>query len=367
MPGNLPSADAAPTSSIRGGSRPDPPPSGRIPVTSLSLSDKDPKSIKTDTLVVGVASSDGRAGPGRRRRCCRAPCAPACPAPCAGIGVTGEADQVVRIPAGKDVAATAIALTGLGGRGQGPRRDLRHRDAAPRRGRRHPRTARHDVRHLRAAGQGRRTPWPRSARARCSAPTRSPGTARAPRTTCKAPVSTVTVLTPLAADKAANAAASRAQDVAKRRAPGPRPGEHRPRRPAARRLRRRRRGGREVAPGQGRGAGREGARQGRLRRHPRRRPRLEPPAATGQDHLRPARRQEAPGTDRQGHHVRHRRHLAQAAAGHGDHEVRHGRRRHRRRGGARAGPAARPRSRSPPGCRWPRTCRPGRRSDPPTC
>src|SRR6185437_11801881 len=108
----------APTSSIRGGSRPDPPTTGRIPVTSLSLSDKDPKSIKTDTLVVGVASSTD--GPvlvdgGLLPRALRTSLS----ASLRGIGVTGKADQVVRIPAGKDVAATAIALTGLGAAARG--------------------------------------------------------------------------------------------------------------------------------------------------------------------------------------------------------------------------------------------------------
>ena len=83
-------------------------------MTSLSLSDKDTKSIKVDTLVVGVAQSDGGAVLVEGAAALPRGVAKGISDALASLGVTGEADQVVRIPAGKDVAASAIALTGLG-------------------------------------------------------------------------------------------------------------------------------------------------------------------------------------------------------------------------------------------------------------
>ncbi|GAA4356669.1 leucyl aminopeptidase [Angustibacter luteus] len=182
-------------------------------MTSLSLSDKDVKSIKTDTLVVGVASSadgpvlvDGGVLP----RALRTSLSGAL----AGIGVTGATDQVVRIPAGKDVAAIAIAFTGLGKAVTG-------------------RTSTYDLETLRRAAGAATRALPGTTSVAFALPAKTADAVAAvsegallgaysftrhrARTAddVKAPVSDVTVLTPLAADKAANAAASRAQEIAK--------------------------------------------------------------------------------------------------------------------------------------------------------
>jgi leucyl aminopeptidase len=180
-------------------------------VTSLSLSDKDPKSIKTDTLVVGVASSTD--GPvlvdgGLLPRALRTSLS----ASLRGIGVTGKADQVVRIPAGKDVAATAIALTGLGAAAKGRTgydpETLRRAAGAATRGLSGTASATFalpakDLASVAAIGEG----------ALIGAYAFTRHRART-ATDVLAPLSSVTVLTPLAADKEAIAAAGRAQHVA---------------------------------------------------------------------------------------------------------------------------------------------------------
>jgi leucyl aminopeptidase len=82
-------------------------------VTSLSLSDHDLKGLRADALVLGVARVDGEpvlvegpALPKSLRTSLRAGLQ--------RLGVTGRADQVVRLPSGGDVAAPVVVLTGLG-------------------------------------------------------------------------------------------------------------------------------------------------------------------------------------------------------------------------------------------------------------
>ncbi|HET9655685.1 MAG TPA: leucyl aminopeptidase [Kineosporiaceae bacterium] len=83
-------------------------------MATLTLSTKDPASIKADAVVVAVASAPG--GP-------RLTGAEALPAglrrtlagSLAALGVTGEADEVVRVPSGGQLAAPVVVLTGLGG------------------------------------------------------------------------------------------------------------------------------------------------------------------------------------------------------------------------------------------------------------
>lgn len=82
-------------------------------VTTLSLSAKDPGSIKADALVVGVASA--AAGPvlvggdalpaGLRTALADA---------LEGLGVSGAADSLVRVPTGGEAVAPVVALIGLG-------------------------------------------------------------------------------------------------------------------------------------------------------------------------------------------------------------------------------------------------------------
>ncbi|GAB3594945.1 leucyl aminopeptidase [Angustibacter peucedani] len=181
-------------------------------MTSLSLSDKDPKSLSVDTLVVAVAKGDdgpvlveGVALP----RGVRSSLA----GTLAALGVTGEADQVVRIPAGKDVAATTIALTGLGkavtGRRAGyPAETLRRAAGAASRQLAGTGSAGFalpaaDVEQLAAVAEGALLGAYAFTRHRV----RTVGDV-------KAPLGEVFVLTALAKDKAANAAASRAQELA---------------------------------------------------------------------------------------------------------------------------------------------------------
>jgi leucyl aminopeptidase len=85
-------------------------------VTSLRISDKSPADIKADALVIGIASgadgpvlASGKGAPDLPRAL-RASLGGAL----VGLGVTGKADQVVRIPSGGAVAAPVLVLTGLG-------------------------------------------------------------------------------------------------------------------------------------------------------------------------------------------------------------------------------------------------------------
>ncbi len=131
----------------------------------------------------------------------------------AALGVTGEADQVVRIPAGKDVGATTIALTGLGPaltarRAAYPAETLRRAAGAASRSLAGTGSAAfalpaRDVEHVAAVGEG--------ALLGAYSFTRHRGRTAGD---VKTPLTDVTVLTSLAKDKAANAAASRAQEVA---------------------------------------------------------------------------------------------------------------------------------------------------------
>jgi leucyl aminopeptidase len=82
-------------------------------VATLSLSAKDPAAVKADAVVVGVAS--GSSGP----RLVGADGLPAAlrrslAGSLAALGVTGKADEVVRMPSGGALAAPVVALTGIG-------------------------------------------------------------------------------------------------------------------------------------------------------------------------------------------------------------------------------------------------------------
>lgn len=84
-----------------------------VSAPTIHLSDKDLKSVQAGALVVGVARgadgpvlADGSALPrGLRSQVV---------AVLAGLGVTGAADQVVKVPAGTEVDAPVLVLTGLG-------------------------------------------------------------------------------------------------------------------------------------------------------------------------------------------------------------------------------------------------------------
>lgn len=82
-------------------------------MTSLNLSDSDVKGIRVDALVLGVARVDGApvlldaaALPKGLRSTLSAGLE--------RLGVTGRADQVVKLPSGGEVAAPVVVLTGVG-------------------------------------------------------------------------------------------------------------------------------------------------------------------------------------------------------------------------------------------------------------
>ena len=102
---------------------------------------------------------------------------------------------------------------------------------------------------------------------------------------------------------------------------------------------------------------------------PGRRARQRRAAAAAGRALRPAGAPRGAGArpGRQGHHLRHRRHLDQAGRRHGADEGRHGRRRGRRRRAARHRRSSACRCASSPSCRPPRTCRADAPSSPATC
>ncbi len=80
---------------------------------TLTLSAKEPAAAKADALIVGVVR--GPSGPrlyGADRL--PAPLRRSLTAALPGLGVTGAADELVRIPAGTGVAAPVLVLTGLG-------------------------------------------------------------------------------------------------------------------------------------------------------------------------------------------------------------------------------------------------------------
>ncbi len=179
---------------------------------TISLADKDLKSVKVDALVVGVArSADG------------AVLAEGSPLPralhtqlaglLAGLGVTGAADQVVKLPAGKELAAAVLVLTGLGpvptaGAGQYEPEALRRAAGAATRALGGTTSVAlslpaPDVERIAAVAEG--------ALLGAYDFTRHRGRSAADQL---APVANITVVTGLARDKAANAATARAQEVA---------------------------------------------------------------------------------------------------------------------------------------------------------
>ena len=179
---------------------------------ALSLSDKDLKALKVDAVVVGVAKGtdgphlvDGPALP----RGLRSTLADGL----AALGVTGAADEVVRIPSGGDLAAPVLVLTGVGpvptGRGASYTAETLRR-AAGAATRSLAGTASvalalptADADRVGAVAEGALLGAYSFTRHRAKS-----GAAQ------KAPVGDVTVVTSLAKDKAANAAAARAQEVA---------------------------------------------------------------------------------------------------------------------------------------------------------
>jgi leucyl aminopeptidase len=82
-------------------------------VATLTLSTKDPATVRADALVVGVGSTPGGPRltgadglpPALRRSLAGS---------LAGLGVTGKEDEVVRVSSGGAVAAGVVVLTGLG-------------------------------------------------------------------------------------------------------------------------------------------------------------------------------------------------------------------------------------------------------------
>ncbi len=178
---------------------------------TISLADKDLKSVKADALVVGVAR--GADGPllvegSPLPRALRTQVV----AVLAGLGVTGAADQVVKVPAGKELAAPVLVLTGLGAVSTTPGGLY---DAEVLR-----RAAGAAVRSLAGtASVALALPAPDVERVAAVSEgallgaysfTRHRGHSADAQ---KAPVAELTVVTSLARDKAANAAASRAQEV----------------------------------------------------------------------------------------------------------------------------------------------------------
>src|SRR3954453_4448479 len=111
MAGNVPKPGPGPR-----GSRPSSAGHSIAVVTSLRISDKSPADVKADVLVIGVAAGpDGPVLPSGRG-------APELPralrtsltGSLTALGLTGKADQVIRIPSGGAVAAAVLVLTGLG-------------------------------------------------------------------------------------------------------------------------------------------------------------------------------------------------------------------------------------------------------------
>jgi len=81
-------------------------------VPTLTLTTRTPATVKADVLVVAVASRGG--GPRLLGTALPAALQRSLSAALAGLGVTGAADEVVRVPSGGAVAAPVVALTGVG-------------------------------------------------------------------------------------------------------------------------------------------------------------------------------------------------------------------------------------------------------------
>jgi leucyl aminopeptidase len=181
-------------------------------VTSLSLSDKDVSALKVDAVVVGVARGDdgpllvdGPALPKGLRS--------SLSGSLASLGVSGKADEVVKVPAGGDLKAGVVVLTGLGSAVSG-------------------RKAGYPAETLRRAAGAATRALPGTASVALALPTADAAAVAAVAegallgaygftrhrghtgTDVKAPVQEVTVVTSLARDKAAAAGASRAEQVA---------------------------------------------------------------------------------------------------------------------------------------------------------
>ncbi|GAB3688011.1 leucyl aminopeptidase [Angustibacter aerolatus] len=179
---------------------------------TISLSDKDVASIKVDAVVVGVASGpDGpQLVPGADLpRSLRTSLTDALPS----LGVKGAADEVVRVPAGSDLTASVVVLTGLGDAPRGrraawPAETLRRAAGAATRslsgtGSVAVALPAEDVDQVTAVAEG--------ALIGAYEFTRHRGRTAADR---KPPVAAVTVLTAVARDKAVKAAAEHAAAVA---------------------------------------------------------------------------------------------------------------------------------------------------------
>ena len=179
---------------------------------TISLADKDLKSVRADALVVGVAV--GADGPtlvegAPLPRALRTQLSALLP----GLGVTGAADQVVKVPAGNEVAAAVLVLSGLGPVPTG--KDAKYDPEALRRAAGAATRALNgttsvalslpapDVERVAAVAEG--------ALLGAYAFNRHRGRTAAEQ---KPPVTNITVVTGLAKDKGANAAAARAQEVA---------------------------------------------------------------------------------------------------------------------------------------------------------
>ncbi|WP_088283762.1 leucyl aminopeptidase [Kineosporia sp. A_224] len=79
---------------------------------TLSLTTKAPATVKADALVVAVASAPN--GPRLLGEALPAPLRRSLAGSLAGLGVSGAADEVVRVPSGGGVAAPVVVLTGVG-------------------------------------------------------------------------------------------------------------------------------------------------------------------------------------------------------------------------------------------------------------
>lgn len=81
-------------------------------MAELTLTGKNPAELRVDALVVGVIKTDDSAqiaGENLPRAVTKS-----LNGQLKGLGVTGEADNVVRVPAGDDISASVLILTGLG-------------------------------------------------------------------------------------------------------------------------------------------------------------------------------------------------------------------------------------------------------------
>jgi leucyl aminopeptidase len=85
-------------------------------LATLSLTGKDVKGLKADALVIAVAAASTKDGDPRLIGADALPSGlrSSLAANLTGLGVTGKADEVKRVPSGGQVAAPVVVLTGLG-------------------------------------------------------------------------------------------------------------------------------------------------------------------------------------------------------------------------------------------------------------